>query len=81
MDTTHWGYIYGLIVDPEQRRKGIGTELIKYCEDYILSKGFEEARLAVEVGRTFQKEWYIRLGYEVYDEDGDLFYLKKKLHK
>lgn len=78
-NTTHWGYIYGLIVDLEHRRKGIGTELIKYCEDYIRDCGYDEVRLDVEKGRRFQYEWYKRLGYEVYYEDEELYYMKKKL--
>jgi N-acetylglutamate synthase len=39
------GYIYHLAVDDEQRRKGIGKELIKRCLDKLRQKGIAKCHL------------------------------------
>lgn len=77
-DTT-WGYICDLTVGSTYRREGIGRILMKEAETSILIQGLTEARLAVEKTREWQIKWYKRLGYEVYDEDEHLYYMKRKL--
>lgn len=77
-DNLH-GCISGLVVHPSRRKKGLGTKLIKRAEEIIKNEGFPLSWIAVEKGRTWQKAWYERLGYVVYDEDERLFYLEKTL--
>lgn len=79
LDTTTWGYINGLTVSDEERRKGIGTRLMNEAESSIKNAGFNESRLDVEVTREWQFKWYKRIGYEVYHQDETLYYMKKEL--
>lgn len=79
LDTTSWGYIYGLTVSKDYRREGIGSRLINEAERSIILRGFKEVRMDVEKTRKWQFEWYRRLGYEVYHEDEVLYYMKKVL--
>ena len=79
LDGTTWGYICDLTVRSVDRREGIGTRLMKAAEESILLQGFTESRLAVEKEREWLTKWYQRLGYEVYDEDEHLLYLRKQL--
>lgn len=75
----HYGYISGLIVDPNRRKEGIATALMKKAEEIIKDNGFDEAQLKVQTDHTFQYEWYKRLGYKVVIEDDDYYYMRKML--
>lgn len=76
-DNTDWGYISGLCVHPSRRRQGIATRLMEKAEEEVRYYEYKEIRLDVEKVRRFQYEWYKRLGYEVYYEDEELYYMKK----
>lgn len=78
-DGTEWGYVSGLCVHPSRRRQGIAGRLMSKAEDLVRYYGYGEIRLDVEKGRVFQFEWYKRLGYEVWAEDDELYYMKKRL--
>lgn len=78
-DDTEWGYVSGLTVHPSRRRQGIAGRLMEKAEDECVYYGYPEIRLDVEKTRRFQFEWYKRLGYEVWAEDDELYYMKKRL--
>lgn len=78
-DDTSWGYIDGLVVHPSRQNCGIATALIEKAENLTKEEGFDLVALSVEKERKWQKKWYERLGYEVYDEDDELYYMKKEL--
>lgn len=77
--TTTWGYVSGLMVHPSRQKQGIATMLMEKAESLTKDYGFDIIKLGVEKGRKWQKEWYERLGYEVYDKDEELYYMKKEL--
>ena len=60
-----WCQMRQVAIDPSEQGKGLGSMLIKYFEDYALSKGvthlFIEARLAAV-------PFYLRNGYKVLPE-------------
>lgn len=78
-DGTEWGYVSGLMVHPSRRRQGIAGMLMEKAEDLVRYYGYSEIRLDVEKGRVFQFEWYKRIGYSVWAEDDELYYMKKRL--
>ena len=78
-DNTTWGYIDGLVVHPSSQKQGIATMLMEKAEKLIKDEGFDLVALSVEKERKWQREWYERLGYEVYDEDDELYYMRKYL--
>ena len=73
----HYGLIEGLKVDPNKRRKGIGTALMEKAEELNRAKGFDELQLKVQKDHTYQFEWYKRLGYKVIIEDDDYYTMRK----
>lgn len=79
MKDTDWGYVCSLTVHPSRRRQGIATRLMEKAEELVLSEGYNVIKLAVEKKRVFQYEWYKKLGYEDYDQDEELYHMKKTL--
>lgn len=73
------GYVSGLCVHPSRRRQGVAGRLMEKAEEECVNYGYGEIRLDVEKTRRFQFEWYKRLGYEVWAEDDELYYMKKRL--
>lgn len=76
-DNTTWSFLSGLIVHPSKQNQGIATYLMKKAEEITLREGFDLICLSVEKHRKWQFEWYKRLGYEVYDEDEEEYWLRK----
>ena len=62
--------IHSLSIIPEERGKGLGTQLIKEAEKLVEDViGLEFVSLSVEPGMENLKEWYERLGYVYIGED------------
>lgn len=70
--------IGGLSVLEEHRKKGYATELMKIAEDEIRKMQKKTIYLSLE-----KEEWlynfYVKLGYVLYDEDEDYKYMSKEL--
>ena len=62
-----WPWLSGLFVVPEYRNRGIGTTLVRRCEQQARALGVE--RLYVFTGRA--RDFYARLGWEVIGLDAD----------
>lgn len=80
-DDTTWGFISGLVVHPSRQNCGIATVLIEKAEEITLKEGFNLVCLSVEKQRQWQFEWYKRIGYEVYDEDEEEYWLRKYIRR
>ena len=71
-------FIYGLSVTPDMRKRGIGTELLKAVEQ--LGKEINKKRFRINIDKP-KNDWlynfYIKQGYEFWDEDEQYIYLVK----
>jgi GNAT superfamily N-acetyltransferase len=56
--------IGGLVVDNNHRRKGIGENLMRKCEEWARKKGYQEMRLRSGGQRKDAHEFYKRIGYK-----------------
>lgn len=65
--------------NPDRRREGIATALMKKAEEVTKDNGFDEVQLKVQIDHIFQYEWYKRLGYKVVIEDDGYYYMRKML--
>lgn len=72
----HVGYLEGWYVEPELRRNGIGSELVKFAERWAKQKGCVEMASDAEVGNDSSLAAHTRLGYE---ETSRLIHLRKDL--
>jgi len=63
------GSIYGLSVLSTERRKGLGTKMIKYALMSCKDNGMNFARLYVDAKNIWLKEWYERLGFKELSRD------------
>lgn len=68
-------YIYGLSVVPEKRERGYGTSLIHLCERIAHNLNLSVTLSVRE--NSWMREWYERIGFEVYDYVKSYVYLKK----
>ena len=64
------GYIQTVCVSPDHRNKGIGSELIRFSEDRILSR-YPNVFMCVSSFNDRAARLYRRLGYEVVGELSD----------
>lgn len=53
-----------LEVHPDHRRQGLGTRILGAAERLLVSRGYSEVALAVEVSNTEAAKLYTRLGYQ-----------------
>ncbi|MBL8125806.1 MAG: GNAT family N-acetyltransferase [Pyrinomonadaceae bacterium] len=72
----HVGYLEGWYVEPDLRRNGIGSELVRFAERWAKQKGCIEMASDAEVGNDSSLAAHTRLGYE---ETSRLIHLRKDL--
>jgi len=61
-----WAYISDLYVVPGQRRRGVGTSLLRACLDDLRSSGVSHVRLGVWSPNRTAIDLYERAGFEDY---------------
>lgn len=59
-------YLSDLAVADRCRRKGIGTELVKACEEACVEWGYDHLYLKVRMGNLAAQKLYENLGYVVH---------------
>ena len=69
------GYIEGWYIDPKYRKKGIGAELVKSAEKWVLQKGLKEIAVDTNLDNIQSQNAYKALGYK----EQDRFILYKKV--
>ncbi|RLE62732.1 MAG: ribosomal-protein-alanine N-acetyltransferase [Thermoprotei archaeon] len=57
------GHIVNIAVDPQFRRKGVGTELMKRLIELFRNRGVKLIRLEVRVSNTPARKLYEKLGF------------------
>lgn len=70
------GYLEGIFVKAEYRKRGIGKKLLNQCEEWAKSKGCSEFASDCEINNTESLEFHLRLGFE---EANRIICFKKKL--
>ncbi|GAA5531399.1 GNAT family N-acetyltransferase [Herpetosiphon gulosus] len=63
LETEGYAEIGGIVVAPSSRQQGIGTQLIRACEQWAAHHGYHEVRLRSGIQRTWAHAFYLRLGY------------------
>ena len=61
-----------LFVNAKMQRKGLGTKIMKFYEDYLYSRGFGQIVLFTEIINPQSRKFYERIGYK---QVGDLDFL------
>ncbi|GAB7521561.1 GNAT family acetyltransferase [Paraburkholderia sp. 2C] len=59
----HRGWMYSLAVDTAQRRRGIGTQLVRHAEAALAARGCPKVNLQVLSAKGDIRAFYERLGY------------------
>jgi len=55
--------LWGIYVDPFMKRQGIGSVLVRYCEEKAIERRFNEVCLWVLEKNASAREFYKKLGY------------------
>ena len=61
----HRGWLYGVAVSPDQRRRGIGTQLVQVALDALRERGCGKVNLQIRAGNTAVAAFYQALDFEV----------------
>jgi ribosomal protein S18 acetylase RimI-like enzyme len=61
----HRGWIYSLAVDPQNRRRGVGTALMRHIERELAARSCPKINLQVLASNARTAEFYLKLGYAV----------------
>lgn len=60
----HRGWIYYLAVAPDERNRGIATELLRAATNWFRDQGCPNVELMVRSGNDAASELYVKLGWE-----------------
>lgn len=63
----HRGWLYGVAVSPEHRRRGIGTRLVDTAVEALRGRGCRKVNLQIRSGNSAVAAFYQTLGFEVED--------------
>lgn len=61
----HRGWLYGVAVAPDQRRRGIGTRLVNTALEALSQRGCGKVNLQIRQGNTAVAEFYKKQGFQV----------------
>jgi ribosomal protein S18 acetylase RimI-like enzyme len=61
----HRGWIYSMAVSPAHRRRGIGSQLVRFAEEVLASKGCLKVNLQIMAGNESAVAFYAALGFSV----------------
>ena len=62
-------YLYSFRIKPEFRNQGLGTEMIRVIENYLLAKQFSRLTLNVARDNPDARRLYNRLGFQIVAEE------------
>ena len=78
-DTLSFSFGTMLIVEPQFRRYGIATELLKYWLVYAKNKGFKSAKLEVNVDNPNSVKMCEKVGLKISEVKDKVYVLEKML--
>src|ERR1051325_5343715 len=61
----HRGWIYSVAVSPAHRRRGVGSQLVRFAERALASKGCVKVNLQIMEGNESVAAFYGALGFSV----------------
>jgi ribosomal protein S18 acetylase RimI-like enzyme len=61
----HRGWIYSVAVSPAYRRKGVGSQLVRFAEKALADKGCVKINLQIMEGNESVAAFYASLGFAV----------------
>lgn len=61
---THSAYISQLAIHPSLKRQGLGSALIRFCEELAKKEGFESMQLDTAKPALHLVKWYTKMGYK-----------------
>jgi Acetyltransferases len=70
------GYLEGIYVKADHRKRGIGKKLLIQCEEWAKSKGCSEFASDCELNNTKSLKFHLKIGFE---EANRIICFKKKL--
>ena len=68
-DGLHRAYLFSFRIKPEYRSQGIGSFMLQFVEDQLLSRGFDSIRLNVARANVRARKLYERHGYHIIGVD------------
>lgn len=63
-DTSPAGYLEGIYVMEEYRKRGIGKELVTYCEEWSRQKGCTEFASDIELDNVDSFNFHLKVGFK-----------------
>ncbi len=75
-ETDNVGYLEGWFVEPESRKKSVGSSLVQHAEEWAKRKGCREIASDAEIGNELSLKAHVSLGYQ---ETSRLVHLRKVL--
>ncbi len=63
----HRGWLYGVAVSPDRRRRGIGTNLVETAVQSLNERGCGKVNLQIRAGNTAVADFYESCGFNVED--------------
>lgn len=63
-DSSPVGYLEGIFVKDEYRKRGIGKKLVLQCEEWAKNKGCSEFASDCELNNTESLKFHLNLGFE-----------------
>ena len=76
-DNSNTLFVSGLSVYEAARRRGLATTMLHKIETLAIDNNIERIRLNVNKPKSWVYDFYIRRGYELWDEDENDYYLVK----
>ena len=61
----HRGWLYAVAVDPSQRRRGLGRQLVQHAIDALRKRGCGKVNLQIRATNEEVREFYRSLGFVV----------------
>jgi ribosomal protein S18 acetylase RimI-like enzyme len=59
----HRGWVYYLAVSPAHQGQGLGRQMMKECEDWVVAQDIPKLQLMVRAGNAAAVGFYAKLGY------------------
>lgn len=70
------GYIVWLGIEPTYQGKGYGKKLAKHVYQQFIKEGKRAIKCQVRKDNHKAKDWYLRLGFKIIEENSFCYYLK-----